>query len=128
MDPIANMLTSVMNAQRVGKKRLAVPYSSFKKDLLEFMQAKGFVGSVRVQESPVSKLVISLKYDDNEQPALRGVKRLSKPGARYYAGSEDIPYKYQGVGMVVISTSKGLVDDKQARKQRLGGELICALW
>ena len=128
MDPIANMLTSVMNAQRVGKKRVMVPFSSFKKDLLEFMQAKNMIGSVRVQEGPIQKLIVSLSYDENAKPVLNGASRLSKPGTRYYAAATDIPYKYQGVGTVIISTSKGLMDEKQARKAGLGGELICVIW
>lgn len=128
MDPIANMLTSIMNAGRVKKKRLAVPYSTFKKSLLTFMQTKGFISAVRVQEAPVSKLVITLAYDEGEQPVLKGIKRMSKPGSRYFSKSEEIPYTFQGIGMLVLSTSKGLMDDKQARKQGLGGEIICALW
>lgn len=128
MDPIANMLTSLMNAQRVGKKRVAVPYSTFKKSLLDFMQQKGFVASVRTQESPISKLVVTLAYDENEKPVLQGTRRLSKPGARYYVASDDIPYSYRGIGMMVISTSKGLMTDNEARRQKLGGEAICALW
>lgn len=128
MDTIGDMLTSVMNAQRAQKRRVAVPYSTFKKDLLEFFKEKGFVGSVRVQEAPKAKLVVTLQYDDNNQPALQGVKRLSKPGSRYYVGSEKIPFRYANMGMIIVSTSKGLMSDREARKQGLGGELICALW
>jgi small subunit ribosomal protein S8 len=128
MDPIANMLTSVMNAQRVGKKRVMVPFSTFKKDLLEFMQSKSMIGSVRVQEGPIQKLIVSLSYDENEKPVLKGANRLSKPGARYYADAKSLPYKYQGVGTVIVSTSKGLMDEKQARKAKLGGEIICVIW
>ncbi len=128
MDPIADMLTSLLNAQRVGKKRAAVPYSEFKKSLLQFLQDKGMIGSFRLQDSPRPKLVVSLKYNEEEEPAIKGVKRYSKPGSRYYVGSEEIPYSYQGIGMIVVSTSAGLKSEKEARKEKLGGELICAIW
>lgn len=127
MDPIADMLTTLLNAQRVGKKRVAVPYSTFKKSLLEFLQQKGMIASFRVQDSAIQKLIVTLKYED-EQPAIHGVRRFSKPGSRYYASSTDIPYTYQGIGFVVVSTSAGLKDEKQARKEKIGGELICAIW
>ncbi|MBI3251293.1 MAG: 30S ribosomal protein S8 [Candidatus Andersenbacteria bacterium] len=128
MDPIADMLTTLLNAQRVGKKRVVVPYSTFKKSLLDFLQQKGVIAACRVQESSKAKLVVTLKYDDSEQPVLHGVRRFSKPGSRYYVGSTEIPYSYQGVGFVVISTSQGLKDEKQARREKIGGELVCAIW
>jgi small subunit ribosomal protein S8 len=128
MDPIADMLTTLLNASRVGKKRAAVPYSEFKKSLLQFLQDKGLVASFRLQDSPQPKFIVTLKYDDNEEPVITGVCRYSKPGSRYYVGSQEIPYAYQGMGMMVISTSAGLKDEKEARKQKLGGELICAIW
>lgn len=127
MDPIADMLTSLLNAQRVGKKRVAVPYSNFKKSLLEFLQAKGMIASFRLQDSPKAKLIVTLKYED-EEPAIHGVRRYSKPGSRYYVGSTEIPYTYQGIGLMVVSTPEGLKDEKQARKEKVGGELICAIW
>lgn len=128
MDPVADMLTAILNAQRVGKKRLATPYSVFKKSLLEFLQAKKYIGSVRLQEGPKAQLIVSLAYDENEKPAILGVRRYSKPGSRYYVSAQEIPYTYKGVGMIILSTSSGLMDDKQARKQSVGGELICAIW
>ena len=127
MDPIANMLTTILNAQRVGKKRVAVPYSRHKKEILDFLQGKGYIAKVRVQESPRAKLVITLAYDE-EQPRLHGVKRLSKPGQRYYAKYNQIPYTYANIGEIVISTSTGMMTDREARKKKIGGELICAVW
>jgi len=128
MDPIADMLTSLINAQRAGKKRVAMPYSNFKKSLLDFLVQKGVVSHVRVQESPKAKLVVTLSYTDNGQPQIRGVKRISKPGRRVYASAKDIPFTYSKIGMIVVSTPQGLVDDIQARREKVGGELICAVW
>lgn len=128
MDTVANMLTTLINAQRVGKRRVAIPYASFTKELLEFLQQRGLVASVRVQEAPKAKLVVTLAYDDNNQPAIHGVRRLSKPGSRYYSRSTAIPYRYAKIGFILLSTSKGLKDDRQARREKVGGELICAIW
>lgn len=128
MDTVANMLTALVNAQRVGKKRVALPYSRFQKSLLEFLQQQGLVAKVRVQESPRAKLVVTLAYDEHEEPKIAGAKRLSSPGRRYYAGSDEIPFSYQGFGTIVVSTSEGLLDDVSARKRGLGGELVCAIW
>ena len=128
MDPIADMLTSLVNAQRVGKKRVAVPYSHFKKNLLTTLQEQGYISSVRVQESPKSKLVVSLAYDDFGNPKIRGVKRMSSPGGRMYARHAKMPYSYEGYGTIIVSTSRGLMDEKKARKDKVGGELVCAIW
>ena len=127
MDPIGDMLTSLINAQRAGKARVAVPHSKFKKQLLDFLVQKGMVDHVRMQESPRSKLVVTLKYPNGE-PAIRGVRRISKPGQRVYASAARMPYSYQSIGFVVISTPQGLIDESQARRQKVGGELICAIW
>lgn len=128
MDPIADMMTSLMNSQRAGKKRVAVPYSNFKKDILDFLVAKGVVAHVRMQESPKAKLVVTLSYGDDGQPRMRGVKRISKPGHRVYRKANEIPFTYQNIGMILISTPKGIIDDIQARREKTGGELICAVW
>lgn len=128
MDPIADMLTTLLNAQRVQKKRVALPYSRFKEELLALLQAKKIIGSYRVQESPIAKLVVTLAYDEWQQPHLNGVRRLSKPGGRVYVQKTDIPYSRDGAGLVVVSTSQGLMIDKEARKAKLGGEVICEIW
>jgi small subunit ribosomal protein S8 len=128
MDPIANMLTTLSNAQQVGKKRAAIPYSRFKKDLLDLLQNEGMVAKVRVQESPRAKLVVTLAYDEQGQPRFKGVRRLSTPGQRVYVKKGRIPYTYQGFGTVILSTSQGLMIDREARRQGLGGELLCAIW
>lgn len=128
MDPIANMLTTLHNAQRVGKRRAAIPYSRFTKSMLQVLQKKGIVSKVRLQESPKAKLVVTLAYDENNMPRIHGVRRLSTPGRRLYVKHSGIPNDYRGFGMVIVSTPKGLMDDKEARRQKLGGELVCAIW
>lgn len=127
MDPIANMLTSLLNASRVGKKRVAIPYSQFKSNLLTLLQTKGIVAKVRLQENARPKLLVSLAYAAG-QPVLHGVRRVSTPGRRVYVNAGHIPYVYDGAGFAVISTSQGLIDDTQARRQKMGGELICKIW
>lgn len=128
VDVMANLLTTLTNAQRVGKKRVALPYSGYKKDFLEFLQKQGVLAAVRVQESPRAKLVVTLAYDETGQPKIGGAKRLSKPGRRLYAKHTEIPYTYDGYGFIVVSTPEGLMIDHKARKAGVGGELVCAIW
>jgi len=128
MDTVANMLTSLLNAQRVGKARAVVPYSVFKENVAKFLRDKGYVAKVDVKKAkPQDHLVVTLKYD-GKKGRMQQMRRLSSPGQRYYVSKDDIPYAADGVGIVVVSTSKGLMDDRQARKEGLGGELICEVW
>lgn len=128
MDTVANTLTTLLNAQRVGKERVAVPYSRFSQSLLEFLKAQSLIGDFRLQESPKAKLVVSLSYNEAGKPAIAGAKRISKPGRRVYASASNLPYTYQKNGMIVVSTPEGLMDEKHARGKGIGGELICAVW
>lgn len=129
MDSVANMLTSLMNAQRVGKARVAVPYSRFKEDLANVLHGKGLIASVRVQEGPIQQLLITLAYDQTTgEGRLQGVRRISTPGRRQYAKRWDLPHPVQAQGAVVVSTSQGLMDDAKARQNGLGGELVCEVW
>jgi small subunit ribosomal protein S8 len=128
MDTIANMLITLINGQRTGKQRVAVPYSKAKESLAKLLQEKGLISSIRVQEGVRAKIVITLAYNKDGQPVISGVKRLSTPGQRRYVRSAEIPYSLDGTGYVVISTSKGLMDDKEARKNGMGGELVCEIW
>lgn len=122
------MLTSLVNGQRAGKKRVAVPYSRFKKELLDMMVGKGVVSHVRLQDSPKAKLVVTLAYNDGGEPRIHGVRRLSKPGRRVYVGADKMPFAYNQIGFVIVSTPNGLIDESQARREKIGGELICAIW
>lgn len=128
MDTVANILQTILNGQRAQKKRVAVPYSRFTEQLLSFMKEQGFIGDVRTQESPRAKLIVSLGYSDTGKPNINGITRISKPGRRMYAGSKHLPYTHQDAGMIIVSTSAGLMDEKHARGKSLGGELICAIW
>lgn len=128
MDSVANILTILLNGQRVGKERVAVPFSKFAKNFLEFLKKENLIGDVRVQESPIAKLVVSLAYEEDETPKITGAKRISKPGRRVYAGSAKLPYTQQDRGMIIVSTPDGLMDEKHARGKNIGGELICAIW
>ncbi|MCE9642798.1 MAG: 30S ribosomal protein S8 [Candidatus Andersenbacteria bacterium] len=128
MDSVANILTILLNGQRVGKERVAVPYSKFAKNFLDFLKKENLIGDVRLQETPIAKLVVSLAYEDDETPKIAGAKRISKPGRRVYVGSDNLPYSQQDNGMIIVSTSEGLMDEKHARGKKVGGELICAIW
>lgn len=128
MDTIANMLTTIINAQRVGKQRVALPYSKFKESLALVLKNKGLVSAVRVQEGTHAKLVITLAYENAKTPRISGVKRLSTPGRRLYAQRQAIPRPTTETGSIIVSTSQGLMDDAMARQQGVGGELVCEIW
>ncbi|MDP3996983.1 MAG: 30S ribosomal protein S8 [Candidatus Andersenbacteria bacterium] len=128
MDTIANMLTSLINAQRAGKQRVAVPYSGIKERLAQILQEKGFLSALRVQSGPKAKLVLTLAYDEKGQARIHGLKRISRPGQRWYVKKSRIPYSMDGMGCIVLSTPQGLMDDHKARKAGLGGEMICEIW
>lgn len=128
MDPIADMLVAISNAQRNRAERVSVPYSGFKKALLETLKEHEYIGSFREQEGIPGQLIISLSYNEDKSPRINGVKRLSTPGNRKYVTSKTLPYTYTGYGKVFISTSKGLYESEKARKEKLGGELVCAIW
>lgn len=127
MDPIADILTSLLNAQRVGKERVALPYAAFSERLARFLHERGVVGDVRVQEGTRPKLVITLAYRDG-QPKVTAARRLSSPGRRFYVSHRELPYAGRRPGFFVISTSQGLMDAEKARKERLGGELVCVIY
>jgi small subunit ribosomal protein S8 len=127
MDAVSNLLNSLINAQRVGKAHVMLPYSRLALDIGRFLQERGLVAKVREEGDTKKKIVITLAYDD-EQPRLHGVRRLSKPGQRRYVGKDTIPYSYDGVGTVIVSTSQGLLDDSQARQKGVGGEILAEVW
>jgi len=129
MDSIANMLTSLMNAQRLRKARVVVPYSRFKEELAKLLQHKGLVATIRVQDGSPKQLMVTLAYNEETgEPRLQGARRISTPGQRQYVKQQEVPYPIQAQGAVVVSTSHGLMDDREARQQGLGGELVCEVW
>jgi len=127
-DPITDMLNQIRNAQAVGKTEVLVPLSKIKNEVATILSKEGFLGEVKKTEKGKAKVLkITLKYD-NEVPAISGLKRISKPGQRIYEGVSGIKRVHGGYGISVISTSKGLMTNKDARRQKLGGEIICQIW
>jgi small subunit ribosomal protein S8 len=127
-DPITDMLNQIRNAEAVGKTEVLVPLSKIKNEIATILSKEGFVGEVKkTTKGKVKILKISLKYE-NEIPAISGFKRISKSGQRIYQGFSELKKVRGGYGISIISTSKGLMTNKEARKQKLGGEVICQVW
>jgi small subunit ribosomal protein S8 len=127
-DPITDMLNQIRNAQAVGKTDVLVPLSKIKNEVAMILSKEGFVGEVKKTAKGKAKLLkITLKYD-NGVPAITGSKRVSKPGQRIYESVREIKKVHGGYGISIISTSKGLVTGKDAKKQKIGGEVICQVW
>ena len=128
-DPIADMLTRIRNAQIAKHDSVTVPASNMLKSIAKIMLDEGFVKSVDfIDEAPQGSIKIALKYTQNKKPIISGLKRISKPGLRIYAKTEEIPKVLGGLGIAVISTSKGVMTDKQARSNSVGGEVLCYIW
>ncbi len=129
MDPISDMLTQIRNALAVKKQAALVPYSKFKENLANLFQRQGYISSYEVVTEKNGKLLkLVLVYDPTGQPTISGIKRVSKPGQRIYTKVAKIPRVVFGVGATIVSTSKGLMTDAEARKEKLGGEVICQIW
>ena len=127
-DPIADMLTRIRNAIMVNKDTVEVPSSNMKKAIADIMLAEGFISDVKLVEDGFSgTLQITLKYAD-KRPVINGLKRISKPGLRTYAGVENMPKVLNGLGIAVLSTNKGIMTDKQAKAANVGGEVLCYIW
>ncbi len=127
-DPISDMLTRIRNALAARKGELVMPYSKFKHSLANVLLAEGFISGVNELPGRVKSLQLNLKYDQAGDPVVTGIKRVSTPGQRIYLPADRIPRTNGGFGITVVSTSKGLLTDKQARKERLGGEVVCQVW
>ncbi len=127
-DPIADFLTRVRNASKAKKVRVEIPASGLKKELAEILKKENFIHDFAVvEDSKQNVLRLHLKYSQGN-PAISGLRRISKPGLRIYKGKDELPRVLNGLGTAVISTSKGLLTDKEARKQSVGGEIICYIW
>lgn len=127
MDTIADLLNQIRNAQAVGKERVILPFSKLKYEIAELLGRKGFIEKAEKKGRPKRLIELTLKYTD-KVPAISGLKRISKPGQRIYLPYKKIKRVKDGYGMAVISTSKGLITDKEARRQKIGGEVICEIW
>ena len=128
-DPIADMLTRIRNANAALHETVEIPASRMKAAVLEILKEEGFVKSVETVESGKhTALKVTLKYGSNNEKVITGIKRISKPGLRVYAKKEELPRVLGGLGIAVISTSKGVMSDKRARKEGLGGEVLAYVW
>ena len=128
-DPIADMLTRVRNANSAGKATVSMPSSKKLVEIARIMTEEGYVqGYEIIENSPRDILEITMKYVEKKAKTIRGIKRISKPGLRVYAKSEELPKVLGGLGIAIISTSRGLMTDKEARKQMIGGEVLAYIW
>ncbi|GAB2684880.1 30S ribosomal protein S8 [Thalassiella azotivora] len=128
-DPIADMLTRLRNANSAYHDEVSMPYSKLKSRIAEILQAEGYIAGWKVEDAEVGKtLTIDLKFGPNRERSIAGVRRVSKPGLRVYAKSTNLPRVLGGLGVAIISTSSGLLTDKQASKQGVGGEVLAYVW
>jgi len=128
IDSIADMLTRIRNSQMVHKPVVMIPHSKVKRSIADILVKEGFVSSVEdVEEKGRKKLKITLKYVEN-QPVIQELKRISSPGRRIYVGAKRLPHVYDNLGLAIISTSQGLMTNKEARKKKVGGEVICEIF
>ena len=128
-DPIADMLTRIRNGHMVKHTKVDMPVSKMKVSLARILKEEGYIKNYKVlKDEQQGVLRIYLKYYEGNQPVITGLKRLSTPGRRVYVKSKDIPRVLNGMGVAVLSTSKGILVDREARKRNLGGELLCSVW
>ena len=127
-DPIADALTRIRNANMVNHEEVSMPSSNLKVELIKVLQAEGYIQGYTVEEKDgFRELRVTLKYN-NGRSVITGLQRISKPGLRVYSKAKNMPRVFDGMGIAVISTSKGLMTEKQARAQKLGGEVLCYIW
>ena len=124
-DPIADMLTRIRNANQMHNKEVSMPTSKMKVEIAKILDEEGFIEGFEVKENT---LTLTLKYGENKERVITGLKRISKPGLRVYAGANEIPKVLNGLGIAIISTPKGVMTDKLARKNNVGGEVIAYIW
>jgi len=124
-DPIADMLTRIRNANQNRSKEVSMPTSKLKVEIAKILKVEGFVADCEVKDKT---LTLTLKYGENKERVITGLKRISKPGLRVYANVEDLPRVLNGLGIAIISTPKGIMTDKDARKNNVGGEVIAYIW
>ncbi len=128
-DPIADMLTRIRNALMVKKESVEIPSSNMKKAIADILLREGYVKDVKFAEDGYNgKLVVTLKYTDSKESVIGGLERVSKPGLRTYSGAKTMPKVLGGYGIAIVSTSKGIMTDKQAKAENVGGEVLCYVW
>jgi small subunit ribosomal protein S8 len=128
-DPIADLLTRIRNGLIARHAEVRVPHSRVKVRIAEILNQEGYVGEVEVLPNPIqSEIKIRLKYTASRDPVIKGLKRISKPGLRVYRSRLELPRVQGGLGIAVLSTSKGVMTDREARRQKVGGEVLCEVW
>lgn len=128
-DPIADMLTRIRNAIKVEKETLDVPYSKLKEGVVDVLKREGYIFGYQIIEgSPFNSIRISLKYSPSGEKAIQSIRKISKPGRRYYCGPKELKPVLNGMGISIISTNEGVVSDREARAKNVGGEVLCEVW
>ena len=128
-DPIADMLTRIRNAVRVERTNVDMPLSQVKRGLADVLKREGYIWDWQeVEEQPVNQLRIELKYGPNGERVIQRIRRVSKPGCRVYRKARDLKPVLNGLGITILSTSRGVVSDREARQRKLGGEVLCEIW
>ena len=128
-DPIADMLTRIRNANQMRYKEVEVPASKIKIEIARILKEEGFISDYKIKKNDVqSIIVLSLKYGEKKERVITGLKRISKPGLRVYAKAQELPRVLNGLGIAIVSTSHGVMTDKDARNQSLGGEVMAYIW
>ena len=128
-DTIADMLTRIRNANGMRYSEVSIPASNLKISLAKILKDEGFIEDYKVLKDDVQgTIVVTLKYGENKERVITGLKRISKPGLRVYAKASEVPKVLNGLGIAIISTSRGVMTDKEARKENLGGEVLCYIW
>ena len=128
-DPIADMLTRIRNANAMRSKTVEVPASKIKIEIARILKEEGFIVDYAIEKNDVQDIIVlSLKYSDKKERVITGLKRISKPGLRVYVKADEVPRVLNGLGIAIISTSKGLMTDKNARNASLGGEVLAYIW
>lgn len=128
-DPIADMLTRIRNANTVGHETVEIPASKMKKAIAEILKEEGYIADFEMIEDDKQGMIkVTMKYGANKEKVISGIKKISKPGLKVYAKAGEVPKVLGGLGIAIVSTSKGIVSDKEARKLGVGGEVICYVW
>ena len=128
-DPIADLLTRIRNAQEAKHLETDIPHSGVKEAIARVLKDEGYIDSYRILEEGVrQKLRLTLRYADDGRPVVSGIQRASRPGRRAYAGAKEVPRVLGGLGISILSTSQGVMSDREARRRHVGGELLCTVW
>ena len=128
-DPIADMLTRIRNANQMRYNEVVIPSSNVKLEMIKILKSEGYIENYKIEKNEIqNNIIVTLKYGKNKERVISGLKRISKPGLRVYAKAEEIPTVLNGLGISIVSTSKGIMTGKEARKEKLGGEVLAYVW